>query len=158
MDKLKSFVLKSCTYTVLILALCYTFSGASNTSGVGIPWHRFLIVLGYGLLISASEMIYKITSLHKLLRLGVQYAVLLSGFMVVFVLNGNANGANPMKIFVAVMIFTLIYGIGWGIVLAVKRIMAKADKGGKKSPVKPEKPGKPKYKSLYSDGDSDDKV
>lgn len=149
MKKFENFLLRACGYVVLILSLCYAVVGISGSTESGIPWHRFLLILAYGLLISGCDTLFSALNFHKALKVAIHYIVLLSGFMVIFALAGNATN-NATRIFVAVVIFTFLYALIWLLTLGIRKLIFKVDIKIDSASTKPKKT-KQKYHPIYSD-------
>ena len=150
MSALKQFLMKASTYTVIILSVFYIFGAFSGITEHGISWHKYLLILGFGLLISAAELLSKLLAKHKVLANLINYAVLLSGFLIIFVLSTETTGSVATKIFIAIALFTVLYALVRLGIFLVKKAINKA--GGEKSQLRKAAEDKtPKYRSLYGD-------
>ena len=150
MNAFKQFLLKASAYTVVILSAFYIYGGIAGITEHGISWHKYLLILGYGLLISTAEIISGILVKHRVLANLINYAVLLSGFIIIFVLSTNTTGSVATKIFIAVALFTVIYVLIRLCIYLIKKAISKSSIV-KKQPVKPETKKKSAYRSLYGD-------
>ena len=150
MNALKQFLLKASAYTVLILSVFYVFGAFSGITEHGISWHKYLLILGYGLLISAAEAISAMLTKHRVLANIINYTVLLSGFLIIFVLSTKTTGSIATKIFIAIALFTVLYVLARLCIFFIKKATDRADKG-KKQFKSSTKDKAPKYRSLYGD-------
>lgn len=152
MKKIEGFILKSCGYTVLLLIILYIFLTAMSLTDSGVPVGRFLLMLGYGCLISAAELVYKALEIRKALKVLIHYSMLLAGFMVVYLTIRGVTGNIAASILVAIAIFTLLYALILGAVIGIKRLVGKADSELERRPDRPKKKKEtPEYHSLYGD-------
>ena len=156
MKKIKDFLLKTCGYAILILSVFYIFSAFLGASAYGILWDRFLVIIGYSLLISAADLLYSVLPIHKALCVLIHYALLLAGFIPIFIFLGAyaSSPITPQRVFIAVAFFSILYFLAALAVWGVKALAAKVGKGSlakeEKTPKKKKKT-KPEYRSLYSD-------
>ncbi len=152
MKKIESFILKSCGYTVLLLLVLYIFLAAMGVTEQGVPIGRFLLMLGYGCLISGAELVYKALEVRKALKILIHYSMLLAGFMVVYLTIRGITGNIAASILIAVTIFTLLYALILGAVIGLKHLVSKADTELESRPDSPKKKKEaPEYHSLYGD-------
>lgn len=156
MKKIEKLLLRGCGFTIAILMLFYIFANVNNRNNANIAFSTFLLILGFGLLISVATLIFEIKSLKLPFRIIIHYVVLLLSFCVVFISTGNIALDSSAKVFSAVIIFTVFYTlfflVSWGVKKIVTLIDGKLDKHsnskyGKKSAAESKKP----YKKLYSD-------
>ena len=146
MKRVKEFILQSCGYTVLIAFLLYAVLAISGVTDQGIPILKFLAVFGYGLLTAAAGLAYRELPIKKLLRLLIHYSILLLGFVILYLASGAARENVGAKVFVAVVIFTILYAIAAGVIAFIYR--ARADlPSEKKEKLRATEEKKPAYKS-----------
>lgn len=123
MEKTKKFILHACGYTVLMALILYTILAIIGVKDQGMPIAKFLIVLGYGLLAEGAAVLYDSLPLKKPIRLLIHYAIMLTGFIVMYLTSGAAEkGVTGAKIFIATIIFTVLYAITVAILQAFKQI------------------------------------
>ena len=149
MSKIFDLFKRGSFYTVVFSLLLY-LGGYINTTGTpSMPWHRFLLVLAFGMIISFGEWLDDLlsTKLYLIFRLMINYALVMAGFIFVFI--ALERGDSPAKIFAAVAIFTVIYSVFALAKYLIDRLVFK------KVPLAPAKktPLKPEYRPLYSDED-----
>ena len=153
MRRLHKLFLVGCGYTVLILTLFYIYAAVSKFVLPAIAPGQYILILVSGLTISLAEFMYEQLRLKKVLKCIIHYCVLLVAFCLIFIISGKISVQRPAAIFIAVVIYTLMYFIVLAIVhFARKGIGALDDKLEAKDKAKKEK-AKKGYKSLYGDGD-----
>ena len=150
MKKIESILLRGCGLTILILTLFYAFASFGNLANQGIYFDTFALIFIFGQIISLTTEILSLPRPAFAIRLLIHYASLLVAFCAVFIATGNIKADTPANTFSAVIIFTFLYALFFGVVWLIKKLVASLDKriDGKKSSAKNEK--KP-YKSIYSD-------
>ena len=148
MKRLEKLFLKACAYAVLIVTLFFLFTLATSFTEAAIKIGTFMLILLFGLIIAAADLIFSIEKINKALRLLIHYAALLVTFIVIFVLSGNITAGGGGAVISAIFIFTVLYAVLFTVIFLVKRAVGTADKGlDKRMPKQAEK--KPAYKSLY---------
>ena len=148
MNGFKDFLLKASAYTVIILSVFYIVGAFSGITEHGISWHKYLLILGYGLLISASELLARLFPKRKILGILINYTALLLGFLVVFIFSSE-TGSVATKIFIAIALFTVIYAVVRVTAMLVKKAIDKANPGKKALKRLKEEKDRPKYTPLY---------
>lgn len=128
MEKIKSIVLNSTAYTVVILLLFYIYALIGNLTHPAITFGTFLIILLFGFVISLANMIFGIKRLHPALRLLIHYAALLVAFIFVFVIAGKLAINGIASVFSAIIIFTILYGVIYAISYGVKSALSSVEK------------------------------
>ncbi len=150
MSQFKQFLMKASLYTVVILSVFYIFGAISGITEHGISWHKYLLILGYGLLISLSEMISGMMTGRKALGGIINYTVLLSGFLIIFVFSTKTTGSALTKAFVAIVLFSAVYALLKLVIYLIKKAVSK--KTAPQKQLKNQTDGKTtKYRSLYGD-------
>lgn len=148
MKKLENLLLGAAGYTVLILLLFYIFGTLSNFANPYIDFRTFLVILGFGVIISLAGMILGIQKIHVALRVLIHYVALLIAFFTVFIINGNISAQGAGWVFVAIVLFTVFYLLIAGITILTKKLVGKIDSNiGTKTEAECKKEGK--YKPLY---------
>ncbi len=143
MKKIKNVILNASLYTVIILILFYLFAIASDLATEGIPFGRFMLILGFSVLISIANLVFYAEKLNYLLRILIHYATLMTSFCVIFIVSGNISKAGAPAVFVAVTVFTFFYAIAFGTVYLFKRSLGTIGKAANK------KNAPTSYKNLY---------
>lgn len=146
----KDFILKASAYTVLTLSLFYIYGGISSLNENGIHWTRFLIIAGYSCLIAGVELLNSCLTIKHIFKVIVHYSILLIGFIIIFFTAGTSS-FKPSTLFIAVILFTVIYLAVSLIVLGIGKLNknSKDDEPEKKNNC--DKPKKKEYRSLYGD-------
>ena len=151
MKRINKLLLNGCGYSVLILTLFYIFAAISKFTSLSIAPGQFALILSFGMIISLAEFLYESLSIKTLYKNLIHYFVLLAAFCVIFIISGNIKAQNPSVIFVATVIYTLLYFTVLAIVHFVRRAISSADdRLSSKTPKKKEEK-KQAYKSLYKD-------
>lgn len=140
MKKFESFILHGCGFTVLLALILYAFLAISGVIDQGIPVLKFLVVFGYGLVISGARELYASLPFGKAVRLMIHYLMILAGFLVLYFTSGAFSAITPAKVFIAIILFSILYtaimlgksGIG----RFVKKAEPQASPTSKKAPVK----------------------
>ena len=99
MRKLEKILLKSCSYTILILALFYTFAVVSKFTSAYIDFGTFAVIYLFGLIISLTDLVLSVERLRLVFRLLIHYAVLLTSFCIVFVVMGKISLKSAGAVF-----------------------------------------------------------
>lgn len=111
MKRIQGLLLSAAGYTVLILTAFYIFASVSGFTESKIGFPMFMLILLFGVLISAAGMLFKIESLKKSVSLIIHYTSLMVMFCVIFIGSGNISSKGAAGIFVAVIIFTVFYAL-----------------------------------------------
>ena len=151
MKRIEEYILKSCGYTVLLLLLLYAILAAIGVADSAIPFDRFAVLTGYGFLITGTEVLYKSLTMRTAVKVLIHYSILLAGFMLVYLVIRGLSGNVASVIFVAVAIFTLLYALLLGAVIAIKRLLGKAESKLAARPTRNKKSDEQEYHSLYGD-------
>ena len=152
MRRINKLFLTGCGYTVLILTMFYTFAAVSKFISQSIAPKQFTLILFFGFAISAAEFMYEQLKLKKVYKCLVHYCVLLLAFCFIFIVAGNISSQRPAAVFVAIILYTVLYFTIWSIVHFVRKAINKADDAlDKKTKNNANEPKKGTYKSLYSD-------
>ena len=151
MRKLEKILLKSCSYTVLTLALFYTFALVGKFTAAYIDFGTFAVFYLFGLIISITDLVLSVERLRFVFRLGIHYSVLLAVFCIVFVVMGKISLKSAGAVFSSIIIFTLFYAIMSAIVYIIKRLTQKGDDfvDLRSNKNKSQKKQKQEYKSIY---------
>ena len=156
MRKFEKLILTGCGYTVLILTIFYTI--IALTRGFKTPAissSLFALILTSGFAITGAELMYNTLKLNKALRCIVHYLVLLVVFLLIFIVYGKMITGNSSNIFVAIVVYTLLYFPMWFITHLIKKTISFADdkiEKKTKASSKGVKNQKSEYKPLYKSG------
>lgn len=153
MRRIHKLFLVGCGYTVLILSLFYAFAAISEFVMPAIAPGQFALIFASGLVISLAEFMYEQLKVKKVLKCIIHYFVLMVAFCLIFIISGKISAQKPAAVFIAIILFTLLYFVIWTIVhFSRKAIDRMDDKLEKKNKAKQTK-AKKGYKSLYMDGE-----
>ena len=153
MEKIKSIILSSTAYTVVIILLFYIYALIGNLTHPAITFGTFLIILLFGFVISLANMIFKIEKLHYAIKLLIHYAALLISFIFVFIIAGKLSISGIASVFSAIVIFTFLYAVIYAISYGVKSALNSVDKSKNSANSKQQTNKKSVYKPLYRDND-----
>ena len=153
MRRIHKLFLVGCGYTVLILSLFYAFAAISEFTSTAIAPGQFALILVSGLVIALAELMYEELKVKKAIKCIIHYAVLMIAFCLIFIISGKISAQKPAAVFIAIMLYTLLYFVIWTIAhFSRKAIDRMDDKLEKKNKAKQTK-AKKEYKSLYRDGE-----
>ncbi len=127
MNYLKKFLYNGCAYTVLISIAFYLFALALSLTDATLSIGRFFTIVLLAFIISVAEFIFRLNSLHTVIKYIVHYLVIFASFFIVFLTVKTEDGTpfSPSFIFSALAIFTVCYGIVLGTVKLTKHIIKK---------------------------------
>jgi hypothetical protein len=148
MKTIEKFVLKACSYAVLIVTLFFLFTLITDFTEAALRIGTFMLILLFGFIISIADLIFRTDRINMALRLLIHYASLLVTFIVVFVVFGNIAGGGGGAVISAVFIFTALYAVIFTVVYFLKRSARAADKWIDNRSPKKQADKKP-YTSLY---------
>ncbi len=151
MRKLEKILLKSCSYTVLTLALFYTFALVGKFTAAYIDFGTFAVFYLFGLIISLTDLVLSVEKLRFIFRIGIHYSVLLTVFCIVFVIMGKISLKSAGAVFSSIIIFTLFYAVMFAIVYILKKLTQKGDYfiESRSNKNNSQKKQKQEYKSIY---------
>ncbi len=148
MKRLENLILKSCSFTVLIVIIFFLFTFVTNFTEAAINIGTFMLIFLFGAIVATANIILDIRALKFIYRLSIHYVSLLIAFLVVFVFAGKISTGGSSAIFSAVVIFTFLYTVVFLISYFIKRSITSADKKiDKRHPKKITE--KKQYNSLY---------
>lgn len=117
---IKEFVRKilvsSCVICTLISVFFYLVAAIVNGEDEtlldpAINLRQFLLILLFSLLVALANRLLSVQKLHLVLRILIHYATLLAAFLVVFVAAGKLKISGAASLFLAIMIFTVLYAL-----------------------------------------------
>ena len=156
MKKFEDFILHGCGFAVLLALILYIFLAIGGVVDQGIPITKFLVVLGYGLVISGARELYASLPYGKAVRVAIHYSMLLAGFLILYFTSGAFPTITGARIFIAIVLFSIFYTAVMLSMAGIYKLMQKskptssptAKNGGGKQPRE-----KAEYKPRFS-GDS----
>lgn len=155
MKKIENIIKSACVLTVLILTAFYLFAIATGYSTPLIDFGTFVLILMFGIIISAANLILGISSLKLAVRIAIHYLTLLVAFTVIFAVNGNLGGGNVGAVTAAIIVFSFLYAVMFpACYFAIKHIRAADQKldgkvSARTSAKQDESKKKPKYEARY---------
>ena len=148
MKKLKKFLSEACSYATLMLLIVFVFAEFFNSSANGIYFPTFAAVFAYSLVITIANLIKRVLSANIFIKTSIHYLLTVSGFIFLFSFLGNMENAAPTKIFVAIVLFSLLYALVTVVAWIFRKYVLK--QRAEKSPTREEKTPAG-YTSLYGD-------
>lgn len=124
MRAIKNVLTKGCIYTVAIMTVFYLFVLISDFQEKSMGIDKYFIILGFGFLISISNLVFdfKIPAVVKYL---INYTVLVTGFCIIFISSTSGSDNKFIRFFVAIVIFSLVYGLCLALRSLLKGLRAK---------------------------------
>ena len=139
MKNIEKLLFHASAYTVAISVLFFLFAMITGLDDASVSFGRYLLIFGFGLLISASEFIFTLKKLHTALRYIIHYSVLCIGFFVIFLSVKNSSGNSDFSaatVFAAVIIFSFVYALILLSVKLIKHLSGKSKKSKKDTSAK----------------------
>ena len=127
MRRIEKLLLFGCGYTVLLLTILYLFFNIVGFEQRSIGFGRFMLVLGFGMIISLAGTVFEMLQLKTVYRCLIHYALLLSAFSIIFIAGDFFNITGPASVFIAIVCFTLLYFVIWLLTDLIKRAVDVAD-------------------------------
>ena len=138
MKNLEKYIFHTSAYIVLITFAFFLFANISGVASPAVSPFRFFLILCFSLVITAAEGLFKIKKLPLPFAYLVNYLILFSAFLVVFILVSDSDKASPAFIFAALVIFSAIYAAALFVAFLIKRFKRRCEsvnpkaKNGKK--------------------------
>ncbi len=115
--------------SLVFFAVAALINSTEQTFGtLGISFPQYLLILLFSFLIAGAGLLLSLPRLHVALRILIHYAVILTGFIVIFAVAGNLNFDSSAKIFVAIVIFTFFYAIIMAVYISLLHTLGKLSK------------------------------
>ena len=133
MKSIEKFLYHAAAYTVAISVLFFIFALATGLDDASVSFGRYLLILSFGMLISAAELVFTVNKLHPMLKYLIHYAVLAIGFFVIFLSVRSSVGNSVFSaatVFAGIVIFSVIYAAIFGTVKLIKHFIGRT-KGSK---------------------------
>ncbi len=129
----RNILTEGCVFTTVITLLFSLVAFIVNRAEgmfkeVSIPVSRFFVILAFSFLIAVANRILSVRRLHVALRLLIHYAALLVSFIFVFVAAGNLKITGTASVFVAIVVFTVLYALMMAVVFSFLRAVGHFDK------------------------------
>ena len=158
MRRIHKIFLTGCGYAVLILSLFYAFAAISKFVSQSIAPGQFILIVSFGFIISLAEFMYEELKVKKVYKCLIHYGVLLAAFYLIFIISGKISAQKPSAVFVAIILYTILYCTVWAIVHFSRKAINYADdkleaKSGNIRKTSNKTDNKGTYKPLYGDGD-----
>ena len=150
MKPIEKFLYHASAYAVSISILFFIFGRALNISELSITFLRYFTIIAFSLVLSASEYVFSIKKLNKLVLHLIHYTVVCFAFAIVFLTVRSSDGKysfTPASIFAAVALFSIFYLLATATVLTAK---SKLSRSVSKKEKKQEK-RRNNYKSRFGD-------
>ena len=147
MNYLKSILTKACVYAIVILTVFYSFVTLDKGAIASIPYTSFLMIVVIGAFIAVSGIVFKLPKLNYIVKILINYAILLGSMFGVLISIGQLENKGPSIYIVVTFAFTVIYAAVFLISKGISKGMSKID--SKKGNKKQNTPVKSEYKPLY---------
>ena len=112
MKEIKNFLYRASFYTVIVSMVFFLFARIMGINELSMSFVRYLTVFAFSLVISASEYIFTIKKISKILKYAIHYAVLCISFSVVFLSVKSSSGGAEFKastVFASIVLFSFVY-------------------------------------------------
>ena len=125
--------------TLAVLTVTQIIKSADGGGIPAITLGQFALFLLFSLLLAGASFLF-LLSLHKALCLLIHFTVCGIAFFALFMLAGKFAFGSPSAVFIAMLLYTVLYAVGLGIYLLVRliaRFLSKKDapKTQKEAPV-----------------------
>ena len=124
MKKLEAILLNCCAFTVAIMLAFFTLASAFG-SNVSLNFFNFFICLVIGSIIAVSTLIFKITSLASWIKVSIHFLILLAMYLPFLYISIPEFMEKQTSIFVAIMLYTIAYTIGFLIAFGLRKLLGK---------------------------------
>ena len=104
----------SCIVCTVISVFFYFLAAIVNEveelfDETAVTFRQFLLILLFSVLVALANRLLSVRRLHVALRVLIHYATLLAAFLVVFIWAGKLKISGPASVFLAIMIFSVLY-------------------------------------------------
>ena len=128
MKKIEAFILESCGFTVMLTLISYAIVAMTNLADKQLSILKFLAILGYGVAIAAARALYRYLPFHKAACIMMHYSILLVGFLILYLSASKARGVSPAKVFIAIILFSILYTLFMLAASGVHRLLQRLEK------------------------------
>ena len=126
LKKVKEILLNTFAFSTLISLVFCVFIKATNTLSMpAMLVSQYLVILLFGFLIACANLLFTIKSLPKALVYLIHYLTLLISFYIIFVLISKAKFPTASQLFVAFVLFSLVYLLLFLSIFLVKRMFSR---------------------------------
>ena len=113
-------------YSVAVSILFFSFASIMSVQDLSLSFGRFMVIVAFGLVLSTAEFIFTVKKIPRWLQYIIHYLILAIAFFAIFLSIRRSDGAfefTAATAFAAVIIFTVFYFIGVGILYAFKKAL-----------------------------------
>lgn len=122
METVKRQISRGCLYSAVISLVFFLFSFFGGVEDPRIPLQSYLLILLFGQIIAAADLLFRFEKLPPVLRFLLHYLVLLSAFCLIFLVSGRIVSAGSVAaVFVAIVVFTALYFAFVGVFFLVRK-------------------------------------
>ena len=114
-------------YSVAVTLLFFAFASMMRVSDLSLSFGRFALIVAFGLVMSTAEFVFSVKRIARWGQYIIHYLVLALAFFAIFLSVRKSDGAfefTAATVFAAIVIFTVFYFIGVGIVFAFRKALA----------------------------------
>lgn len=113
---IRKILVSTCVVATLISVFFYFLAAIVNEveslmDETAVTFRQFLLILLFSLLVALANRLLSVKKIPIVARVAIHYATLLAAFLVVFVAAGKLKISGPSSVFLAVMIFTVLYAV-----------------------------------------------
>lgn len=109
MNRIVKTVQSAALYTVLITALFLLFAAVTGYETPAITAGRYFIILAFGVILSAADLLFLLKSLPNIVKIALRYAISLTAFLVLFLFVGGMIPRGATTVFAITFLFTALY-------------------------------------------------
>ena len=150
MKRIEQILERGAGYCILILTILSLF--ANHTTDV-ITFKLFYLSIALGMIIAVAEFMYSVLKINPILKMLMHYFLLLGAFFIIFIAGSGyiKEDAGVAGVFIAIIIYTLIYFVLYGITRLVRATVSAADRALDAHSAKKAKSGKGKNSKSQSE-------
>ncbi|MBP5427755.1 MAG: DUF3021 family protein [Clostridia bacterium] len=110
----RKILVSTCVICTVISVVFYFIAAIVNEvesifNETAVTFRQFLLILLFSFLVALANRLLSVPRLHIALRIAIHYVTLLAAFLVVFIRAGNLKISGAASVFLAIMIFTVLY-------------------------------------------------
>ncbi len=135
MKGIRDYIYRTCSYTVLITLIFYTFIAVGGGAvGDSMPIEKYIYILFFSAIIAFADFIFIIKTLTKPIKILIHFVALLICFLLVFGVFTSVIPFGGTGIAISVAIFVIFYAVICAIVILLRKFVYKLDEQIKKAP------------------------
>lgn len=126
----EKFLYHATAYSVAVTLLFFAFASMMRVSNLSLSFGRFALIIAFSLVMSTAEFVFSVKRIARWGQYIIHYLVLALAFFAIFLSVRKSTGEfefTAATVFAAIVIFTVFYFIGVGIVFAFRKALAVSD-------------------------------